>query len=63
VKVAEKHYLSLWWNDEQGALQIIDQRSLPHLFVEQDVTSMQDYVDAITQMRVRGAPLIGAVAA
>jgi len=63
VKVAEKHYRSLWWNDEQGALQIIDQRSLPHLFVEQDVTSMQDYVDAITQMRVRGAPLIGAVAA
>jgi len=63
VKVADKHYRSLWWNEKNAVLQIIDQRSLPHEFREQNVESMQDFVDAIAQMRVRGAPLIGATAA
>ncbi len=63
MKVADKHYRSLWWNEESAVLQIIDQRSLPHEFVEQNVESMQDFVNTIAQMRVRGAPLIGATAA
>jgi len=63
VKVADKHYRSLWWDEKTEVLQIIDQRSLPHEFIQQNVESMQDYVDAIAQMRVRGAPLIGATAA
>ena len=63
MKIGNKHYRSLWWDDQQGALQIIDQRALPYDFREQSVASMQDYVDAIAQMRVRGAPLIGATAA
>lgn len=44
-------------------LQIIDQRSLPYDFSIQSVETLQDYLDAIAQMRVRGAPLIGATAA
>lgn len=63
MKVADKHYRSLWWDKQQEVLQIIDQRALPHDFREQNVASMQDFVDAIAQMRVRGAPLIGATAA
>lgn len=63
MKVNGKHYRSLWWDDSQGALQIIDQRWLPHDFRTQAVTTMQDYADAIVEMRVRGAPLIGATAA
>ncbi len=63
MKVGDRHYRSLWWDEQGHVLNIIDQRSLPHEFCEQAVDSMQDYVDAIAQMRVRGAPLIGATAA
>lgn len=63
MKVGDKHYRSLWWDEPGKVLQIIDQRSLPYNFLIQNVASMQDFVDAIAQMRVRGAPLIGATAA
>ncbi|SNY90234.1 methylthioribose-1-phosphate isomerase [Cohaesibacter sp. ES.047] len=63
MKVNGTHYRSLWWDYDQGALQIIDQRWLPHDFRIQAVTTMQEYADAIVEMRVRGAPLIGATAA
>lgn len=63
MKVNGTHYRSLWWDTESGALRIIDQRWLPHDFRVQPLTTMQDFTDAITQMRVRGAPLIGATAA
>lgn len=63
MKVNGKQYRSLWWNAEQAVLEIIDQRSLPYEFVTQPVATMQDFADAIVEMRVRGAPLIGATAA
>ena len=63
MRIADKHYRSLWWDEQLSALQIIDQRALPHELREQSVLNMQDYIDAIAQMRVRGAPLIGATAA
>ena len=63
MKVNGTQYRSLWWDDAKDALQIIDQRWLPHEFRVQSVTTMQDFADAIVQMRVRGAPLIGATAA
>ncbi len=63
MKVGGRHYRSLWWDEGEGVLMIIDQRWLPHEFRVQPVATMQDFVDAITQMRVRGAPLIGATAA
>ena len=63
MKIGEKHYRSLWWDEKQQVLQIIDQRSLPYDFQVQNVETLQDFVDAIAQMRVRGAPLIGATAA
>ncbi|WP_424977551.1 S-methyl-5-thioribose-1-phosphate isomerase [Leisingera sp. S232] len=63
MKVNGTHFRSLWWDFEQDALQIIDQRWLPHDFRIQQVNSLQDFADAIFEMRVRGAPLIGATAA
>ena len=63
MKIGDKHYRSLWWEHSQQVLQIIDQRHLPHEFRIQNVETLQDYQDAIFQMRVRGAPLIGATAA
>ncbi|MBX2881252.1 MAG: S-methyl-5-thioribose-1-phosphate isomerase [Granulosicoccus sp.] len=63
MKIDGTHYRSLWWNHEQSVLEIIDQRWLPHSLRTQAVPTLQDFADAIAQMRVRGAPLIGATAA
>lgn len=63
MKIDGTHYRSLWWNHDKNVLEIIDQRWLPHDFRVIPVATMQDYADAIYQMRVRGAPLIGATAA
>ncbi|MEL6168569.1 MAG: S-methyl-5-thioribose-1-phosphate isomerase [Pseudomonadota bacterium] len=63
MKIDGTHYRSLWWNGADGVLEIIDQRWLPHEVRVQQVVTLEDYVDAIVEMRVRGAPLIGATAA
>ncbi|MEM0949193.1 MAG: S-methyl-5-thioribose-1-phosphate isomerase [Pseudomonadota bacterium] len=63
MKIDGTHYRSLWWNSDQSVLEIIDQRWLPHAFRVEPVRTMQDFADAIFEMRVRGAPLIGATAA
>ncbi|HPE27132.1 MAG TPA: S-methyl-5-thioribose-1-phosphate isomerase, partial [Albidovulum sp.] len=63
MKVEGKHYRSLWWDDRERVLMIIEQRWLPHEFRIEPVRSLQDFATAIVQMRVRGAPLIGATAA
>jgi len=63
MKVNGTHYRSLWWDADKGALQIIDQRWLPHDFRIQQLDTLEDYATAITDMHVRGAPLIGATAA
>jgi methylthioribose-1-phosphate isomerase len=52
---------TIWRNDE--TIEIIDQTRLPHEFVVRRMTSLADAAEAISVMRVRGAPLIGATAA
>ena len=44
-------------------VEIIDQTLLPHRFVQRELRSLADAVEAIDSMRVRGAPLIGVTAA
>ena len=63
MKIDGTQYRSLWWNTASDVLEIIDQRWLPHELRIQPVATMQDFADAIREMRVRGAPLIGATAA
>ncbi|MCY6383599.1 S-methyl-5-thioribose-1-phosphate isomerase [Hoeflea prorocentri] len=63
MKVDGTHYRSLWYDHDEAVLKIIDQRWLPHKFVVQAVPTLEDYAAAIKEMRVRGAPLIGATAA
>ena len=46
-----------------GAVEIIDQTHLPHALVIKRLLSLEDAAEAISVMRVRGAPLIGATAA
>ena len=57
-------FRTIWLNrDDPSAVQIIDQRLLPHELVIRDLRSWQDAAHAIREMLVRGAPLIGATAA
>src|SRR5258706_1587285 len=46
-----------------GAVRIIDQRALPEAELTRDLESAESVADAIKQLQVRGAPLIGIAAA
>jgi methylthioribose-1-phosphate isomerase len=46
-----------------GAVRIIDQRALPEAEITRDLESADAVADAIRQLQVRGAPLIGIAAA
>jgi methylthioribose-1-phosphate isomerase len=48
--------------DDEGVVQLIDQRFLPHDFVIEQVRSVEQMATAIRDMHVRGAGLIGASA-
>jgi methylthioribose-1-phosphate isomerase len=56
------HYRSVW-RDADGAIRIFDQTKLPWEIDILRLTDAAQVAEAITTMRVRGAPLIGAVAA
>lgn len=51
------------WTTEDRFVEVIDQRQLPHEWVVVKLETYDDAVDAIKDMIVRGAPLIGATAA
>ena len=51
------------WVDEQGVVQAIDQRQLPHSLEILALTSVDNVIHAIKTMVVRGAPLIGVTGA
>lgn len=57
-------FRTIWQKPGDPSLvQIIDQRLLPHEYVVRDLASWEDGATAISDMLVRGAPLIGATAA
>lgn len=63
MNVEGKHYRTIWIKaDDLRVVQIIDQRFLPHQFIIEDLTTVQDVAAAIKDMHVRGAGLIGATA-
>jgi methylthioribose-1-phosphate isomerase len=63
MKVNGKHYRTIWIKeDNPEIIQIIDQRSLPHEFMIEDLTNTDELATAIEEMHVRGAGLIGAAA-
>jgi len=62
--IKDKQYRSIWPHPEkEDTIQIIDQRYLPHRLVIADISSVDAMCTAISDMWVRGAPLIGAAAA
>ena len=56
-----KKYRTIWF--ENNVVKIIDQTKLPHKFMIKDLKKVNDAINAIKTMEVRGAPLIGATAA
>ncbi len=63
MNVAGRPYRTIWLKpDDEGVVQLIDQRALPHRFVIESVSTVEQMAVAIREMHVRGAGLIGAAA-
>ncbi len=63
MRVADRHYRTIWLNADGRSIDIIDQRWLPHEFRIATLKTVDDVAVAIRDMWVRGAPLIGVTAA
>jgi methylthioribose-1-phosphate isomerase len=61
MKINGKEYRTIWY--EKNVVKIIDQTKLPHHFNIIELKTVNDAINAIKEMKVRGAPLIGATAA
>ena len=61
MKVEGREMRAAWW--EEGRLRFIDQRRLPHRLEMGEARDAEEAARAIEDMAVRGAPLIGVVAA
>ena len=63
MKIDGKEYRTIWFDEKNKVVKIIDQTKLPHKFIIKDLKTVNDAINAIKTMEVRGAPLIGATAA
>ena len=63
MKISGKEYRTIWFDEKDQAVKIIDQTKLPHQFEIKNLKTVKDAINAIKTMEVRGAPLIGATAA
>ena len=61
MRIKGQEYKTIWF--ENNTVKIIDQTKLPHKFQIKELKSLDDAINAIKVMEVRGAPLIGATAA
>lgn len=65
--IQQQNFRTIWPNEatplHARTVAIIDQTKLPHAFEIVQISSVQQMVQAIVTMQVRGAPLIGAAAA
>jgi len=63
MKIEGKEYRTIWFEEKNKVVKIIDQTKLPHKFIIKDLKTVKDVINAIKTMEVRGAPLIGGAAA
>jgi methylthioribose-1-phosphate isomerase len=63
MKVNGRTTRSIWREPDGISVGVIDQTLLPHRFAALRLSTPEDVARAISTMRVRGAPLIGAAAA
>jgi len=63
MNINNQHFRTIWPDpDNNETILIIDQRQLPHNFTIEPLHTLKDAVEAIRDMHVRGAGLIGATA-
>lgn len=63
MRIDGKPYRTIWPSSGGRSVEIIDQTRLPHVLEIVTLHGVQDAARAISDMQVRGAPLIGATAA
>ncbi len=63
MRVDGKDIRTIWLDQDERTVKIIDQRKLPHEFILVDLKTVDDAIEAIKDMYVRGAPLIGVTGA
>lgn len=64
MKVGNSYYRSIWGKEsDPSKICIIEQRRLPYEFIIEELGTVEDFVLAIRDMHLRGAPLIGVAAA
>ena len=63
MKAEGKNYRTIWLDEKNDSIvSVIDQRFLPHKFVIENLTTVNEVAVAIIDMHIRGAGLIGATA-
>ena len=63
MKVGGRHYRSIELAEDGWSVLVVDQTKLPFEFGQRRLATLAEAADAIRDMVVRGAPLIGATAA
>jgi len=63
MQINGKAFRTIWFDEKDQLVKIIDQTKLPHKFEVKNLKTVKDAINAIKTMEVRGAPLIGATAA
>ena len=63
MRVNGEHFQTIWLDSTKSIIHIIDQTKLPHHFTTKPLHSLDEVINAIKIMEVRGAPLIGVTAA
>lgn len=63
MRIGKSHFRSIWVSGDPPVIKVIDQRKLPFEFRVTELGSLDDTCVAISEMVVRGAPLIGVTAA
>ncbi|MBL4682686.1 MAG: hypothetical protein JKY88_18460 [Pseudomonadales bacterium] len=63
MKIDGRSYRTIWPNNAEQTVSILDQTKFPHRFEHIVLSSLAEVAVAISSMQVRGAPLVGATAA
>ena len=54
MRISGKEYRTIWFDEKDQAVKIIDQTKLPHQFEIKNLKTVKDAINAIKTMEVRG---------
>ena len=57
MKIGGKEYRTIWFDEQNQAVKIIDQTKLPHQFIIKDLKTVKDAINAIKVMEVMGSSI------